>query len=54
MIGRPVARTLMVRRQLFSDDMRLLMSEDITQGQNVSRRCGAISSPTCPTRCAPR
>lgn len=34
-IGRPVARTLMVHVVPFSDDMRLLMSEDITQGQRV-------------------
>jgi two-component system phosphate regulon sensor histidine kinase PhoR len=50
-IGRPVLRTLVVTIVPFSEDMRLLLSEDITQGSG-SRRCGGISSPTCPTRCA--
>lgn len=34
-IGRPVGRTLMVHVVPFSEDMHLLMSEDITQGQRV-------------------
>ncbi|MBL8459960.1 MAG: phosphate regulon sensor histidine kinase PhoR [Zoogloea sp.] len=34
-IGRPIARTLMVHVIPFSEDMRLLMSEDITQGERL-------------------
>ncbi|MDD3352466.1 phosphate regulon sensor histidine kinase PhoR [Zoogloea sp.] len=34
-IGRPVSRTLMVHVVPFSEDMRLLMSEDITQGERL-------------------
>jgi len=34
-IGRPIARSLMVHVVPFSEDMLLLMSEDITQGQRV-------------------
>jgi two-component system phosphate regulon sensor histidine kinase PhoR len=34
-IGRPVLRTLVVTIVPFSEDMRLLLSEDITQGQRV-------------------
>lgn len=33
--GRPIGRTLMVHVVPFSDDMRLLMSEDITQGERL-------------------
>ena len=34
-IGRPITRTLMVHVVPFSEDMRLLMSEDITQGERL-------------------
>lgn len=34
-IGRPTGRTLMVHVVPFSEDMRLLLSEDITQGQRL-------------------